>query len=79
MWLGLLAERRKQQEFFDLAARFREETDPEAAKRLGDQLGTWFLVVDAKDRTMGECSIRKSRRTTGTGISDRSNCADASV
>ena len=36
---GIEAERRKQQEFFDLAARFRSESDPDAAKRLGDQLG----------------------------------------
>ena len=27
------------QVLFDLAERFRNETDPEAAKRLGDQLG----------------------------------------
>jgi hypothetical protein len=36
---GIDAERRKQQEFFDLAERFRNETDPQEAKRLGDQLG----------------------------------------
>jgi hypothetical protein len=36
---GLEAEKRKQQAFFDLAARFRNESDPETAKRLGDQLG----------------------------------------
>ena len=36
---GLEAERRKQQVFFDLAERFRNETDAEAAKRLGDELG----------------------------------------
>jgi hypothetical protein len=36
---GIEAERRKQQEFFELAERFRNETDPETAKRLGDQLG----------------------------------------
>ena len=36
---GLEAEKRKQQEFFDLAERFRNENDPEAAKRLGDRLG----------------------------------------
>jgi hypothetical protein len=36
---GIEAEKRKQQEFFDLAERFRNERDPEAAKRLGDQLG----------------------------------------
>jgi len=36
---GIAAEKRKQQEFFELAERFRNENDPEAAKRLGDQLG----------------------------------------
>ena len=36
---GIEAERRRQQGFFDLAGRFRDETDPEAAKRLGDQSG----------------------------------------
>jgi hypothetical protein len=36
---GIDAEKRKQQEFFDLAERFRNETDPQEAKRLGDQLG----------------------------------------
>lgn len=36
---GLEAERRKQQEFIELAERFRSATDPEEVKRLGDQLG----------------------------------------
>ena len=36
---GIEAEKRKQQEFFDLAERFRKATDPEEVKRLGDQLG----------------------------------------
>ena len=36
---GIEAEQRKQQAFFDLAERFRSETDPEAAKHLGDELG----------------------------------------
>ncbi len=36
---GIEAEKRKQQEFFDLAERFRHESDPDAAQRLGDQLG----------------------------------------
>jgi hypothetical protein len=36
---GIEAQRRKQQEFFDLAERFRTATDPEEVKRLGDQLG----------------------------------------
>ena len=36
---GLEAERRKQQEFFELAERFREASEPEEVKRLGDELG----------------------------------------
>jgi hypothetical protein len=36
---GIEAEKRKQQEFFDLAERFRGATDPDEVKRLGDQLG----------------------------------------
>jgi hypothetical protein len=36
---GMEAERRKQREFFDLAERFRSATDPQEAKRLGDQMG----------------------------------------
>ena len=36
---GMEAEKRKQQEFFDLAERFRTTTDPEEVKRLGEQMG----------------------------------------
>ena len=36
---GMEAEKRKQREFFDLAERFRNATDPDEAKRLGDQMG----------------------------------------
>lgn len=36
---GIEAEKRKQHEFFELAERFRETTDPEEAKRLGHALG----------------------------------------
>ncbi len=36
---GIDVEKRKQQEFFELAERFRNETDPQEAKCLGDQLG----------------------------------------
>jgi EAL domain-containing protein (putative c-di-GMP-specific phosphodiesterase class I) len=36
---GMEAEKRKQQQFFDLAERFRNATDPEEVKRLGDQMG----------------------------------------
>jgi hypothetical protein len=36
---GIEAEKRKQQEFFELAERFRSAEDPKEVKRLGDQLG----------------------------------------
>ena len=36
---GMEAEKRKQQEFFDLAERFRAATGPEEVRHLGDQLG----------------------------------------
>jgi hypothetical protein len=36
---GMEAEKRKQQEFFDLAERFRTTTDPAEVSRLGDQMG----------------------------------------
>lgn len=36
---GMEAEKRKQQEFFDLAERFRRATDPVEVARLGDQMG----------------------------------------
>jgi hypothetical protein len=36
---GITAEKKKQQEFLDLAERFRAATDPEEVKRLGDQMG----------------------------------------
>lgn len=36
---GLQAELEKQQAFFGLAERFRNATDPEEVKRLGDEMG----------------------------------------
>ncbi len=36
---GLEAEKHKQQQFFELAERFRNATDPKEIKKLGDQLG----------------------------------------
>lgn len=36
---GMEAEKRKQREFFELAERFRNATDPDEARRLGDQMG----------------------------------------
>jgi hypothetical protein len=36
---GIATQKRKQQEFFDLAERFRAATDPKEAERLGDEMG----------------------------------------
>lgn len=36
---GFETENRRQQEFFDLAERFRAATDPDEVRQLGDQLG----------------------------------------
>jgi len=36
---GIEAEKQKQREFFELAERFRNATDPAEVKRLGDQMG----------------------------------------
>jgi hypothetical protein len=36
---GMEAQKRKQEQFFDLAERFRHATDPEEVKQLGDELG----------------------------------------
>jgi hypothetical protein len=36
---GIDAEKRRQQEFFALAERFRAASDPEEVRRLGDQIG----------------------------------------
>lgn len=36
---GIEAERRRQEEFFKLAERFRSTEDPEEAAQLGDELG----------------------------------------
>lgn len=37
--LGIEARKQKEKAFFELAERFRNATDPEEAKRLGDELG----------------------------------------
>ena len=36
---GMEAQKRKQQNFFELAERFRSATDQQEAKKLGDELG----------------------------------------
>lgn len=42
---GIGAEKRKQQEFFELAERFRNSADPEEGKRPGDQLGRMVFTA----------------------------------
>jgi hypothetical protein len=37
--LGIEARKQKEKEFFELAERFRATSDPEQAKKLGDELG----------------------------------------
>lgn len=37
--MGIEASQQKEQEFFELAERFRASDDPAEAKRLGDELG----------------------------------------
>ena len=41
--LGIEARKQKEQAFFDLAQRFRAASDPEQAKRLGDELGRFVF------------------------------------
>jgi len=36
---GIEAQKRKQEEFFTLAKRFRSATDPKEVEQLGDELG----------------------------------------
>ncbi len=36
---GIKTEKQKEKEFFEIAKRFRNSTDPKEVKRLGDQMG----------------------------------------
>jgi hypothetical protein len=42
---GTEAEKRKEQEFFSLAERFRSASDPKEIKRLGDEMGRMVLAL----------------------------------
>lgn len=44
---GIKAEKSKRQEFFKLAERFRNATDPREAELLGDKLGRMIFGVNA--------------------------------
>jgi hypothetical protein len=52
------AQKQEQKQFFELAERFRNATDPEEAKRLGDQLGRMVLGADARDRDLEQSAGR---------------------
>lgn len=49
---GIEAQKRREAESFELAERFRTETDQKKAKLLGDQLGRMFSAADAEDPTL---------------------------
>ena len=41
--LGLEARKEREKAFFELAERFRDSTDPQEVKRLGDELGRFVF------------------------------------
>lgn len=41
--LGIETSKQKEKAFFELAERFRAETDPDECKRLGDELGRFVF------------------------------------
>ena len=57
---GMEAEKRKQQEFFDLAVRFRAATDPDEVKRLGDQMGRMVFGDECQESKVGQPAARQS-------------------
>jgi hypothetical protein len=61
---GMEAEKRKQQEFFELAERFRRASDPADVKRLGDQMGRMifdFSPVDIRGEALSDTVLRERR------------------
>jgi hypothetical protein len=60
--VGMEAQKRKQQEFFELAERFRGAADPEEAKRLGDQLGR--MLFGGRCPRLRRGTISRSRCVT---------------
>jgi hypothetical protein len=45
--LGLEARERREKEFFELAKKFRDTSDPEEVKRLGDEMGRYIFGDNA--------------------------------
>jgi hypothetical protein len=57
---GIETKKRKQQEFFALAERFRHEKNPETAKRLGEQLGQMVFGGRCRRSSVGSIFPRQS-------------------
>jgi hypothetical protein len=55
------AEKRKQEEFFDLAERFRSATDPDEVEQLGDEMGR-MVFGGSMERTASLPRRLSSRR-----------------
>ena len=56
--LGIEARKQKEKAFFELAERFRAESDPQQAKRLGDELGRLvFGEEDAYERARSQAAL----------------------
>jgi len=59
---GIEAEKRKQQEFFELAERFRTPPTPRKQSALAMNLAAWFLAGNAQDRPVD--SLRRTSVNT---------------
>ena len=53
--LGIQARKQKEKAFFELAERFRNTSDPEEAKRLGDEMGL-MVFKDLMRKNAGKSS-----------------------
>ncbi len=54
--LGIEARKQREKAFFDLAQRFRNATDPEEVKRLGDEMGL-MVFKDLMKKNAGKLSF----------------------
>jgi hypothetical protein len=60
--LGIEARKQKEKAFFDLAERFRAASDPQQAKRLGDELGRLvFGEEEAYERAQRQAALLLDR------------------
>jgi hypothetical protein len=61
---GIEAEKRKQKEFFELGERFRNATDSEEARRLGDKFGR--MVFSGTGRRLAIAHSQALQRDKGS-------------